>query len=66
MKSPLYGGFNCFIGMNLFTLKNYKVYISEEAYLLAPFKKLWDRDKSQNKSKYKDYKHYAYNFHIFS
>lgn len=37
--------------MNLFTLKNYKVYISEEAYLLAPFKKLWDRDKSKDKSK---------------
>ena len=35
--------------MNLFTLKNYKVYISEEAYLLAPFKKIWDRDKTQGK-----------------
>lgn len=37
--------------MNLFTLKNYRVYISEEAYLLAPFKKIWDRDKSKDKSK---------------
>ena len=37
--------------MNLFTLKNYKVYISEEAYLLAPFKKIWDRDKTQNKNR---------------
>lgn len=37
--------------MNLFTLKNYKVYISEEAYLLAPFKKIWDRDKTQNKTR---------------
>lgn len=37
--------------MNLFTLKNYKVYISEEAYLLAPFKKLWDRDRTKDKSR---------------
>lgn len=37
--------------MNLFELKNYRVSISEEAYLLAPFKKIWDRDKSKFKEK---------------
>ena len=37
--------------MNLFTLKNYRVYISEEAYLLAPFKKIWDRDRTKDKSR---------------
>lgn len=37
--------------MNLFTLKNYRVYISEEAYLLEPFKKIWDRDRTKDKSR---------------
>lgn len=37
--------------MNLFTLKNYRVVISEEAYLLAPFKKIWDRDTSKDKER---------------
>ena len=37
--------------MNLFELKNYRVTIAEEAYLLEPFKKIWDRDKSKDKEK---------------
>jgi hypothetical protein len=35
--------------MKLFNLVNYKLEISEEAYLIKPFKKLWDRDKSKTK-----------------
>jgi len=37
--------------MKLFNLVNYKLEISEEAYILEPFKKLWDRDKSKNKGR---------------
>lgn len=36
--------------MNLFELENYKVKIQPEAYALLPFKKIWDRDKSKDKS----------------
>lgn len=35
--------------MKLFNLVNYQLTISEEAYILKPFKKLWDRDKSKTK-----------------
>lgn len=37
--------------MKLFDLFNNQVVISEEAYLLKPFKVIWDRDKSKNKDK---------------
>lgn len=37
--------------MKLFKYEGYKIVISEEALLLKPFKKIWDRDKSLNKSK---------------
>ncbi len=37
--------------MKLFNLVNYRLEISEEAYILKPFKKLWDRDKSKNKAR---------------
>lgn len=35
--------------MNLFQLIEYNLHISEEAYALAPFKKLLDNDKSKDK-----------------
>lgn len=35
--------------IKLFKYEGYKVVISEEALLLKPFKKLWNRDKSKNK-----------------
>lgn len=37
--------------MKLFNLNNYKLEISEEAYVLKPFKRLWDRDKSKKKER---------------
>ena len=37
--------------MKLFKYEGYKVVISEEAYVLKPFKKLWDRDKTKNKDR---------------
>ena len=37
--------------MKLFKYEGYKITISEEALLLKPFKKIWDRDKSKNKDK---------------
>lgn len=37
--------------MKLFAFKDYQVTISEEALLLKPFKKLWDRDKSKDKAR---------------
>ena len=35
--------------MKLFKLVNYNLSIDDEAYLLLPFKALWDRDRSKNK-----------------
>lgn len=35
--------------MKLFKLEGYNLTISEEAYLLKPFKDIWKRDKSKNK-----------------
>lgn len=37
--------------MRLFDLVNNQLAISEEAYLLTPFKKLWDRDKTKLKER---------------
>jgi len=37
--------------MRLVDLLNNQIVISEEAYLLIPFKKLWDRDKSKHKER---------------
>jgi len=37
--------------MKLFDLIDNKVVISEEAYLLKPFKVIWDRDKTKTKEK---------------
>jgi hypothetical protein len=37
--------------MKLFKYEGYKITISEEALLLEPFKKIWDRDKSEDKYK---------------
>ena len=37
--------------MKLFKYEGYKIVISEEALTLKPFKKLWDRDKSNDKGK---------------
>jgi len=37
--------------MNLFELKNHKLTFSPQALELAPFKVLWQRDKSKNKEK---------------
>jgi hypothetical protein len=37
--------------MRLVDLINNQIVISEEAYLLLPFKKLWDRDKSKSKGR---------------
>lgn len=36
--------------MQLFHMINHQVYIQPEAYVLEPFAKLWDRDKSKDKS----------------
>jgi len=35
--------------MKIFELLNNKLVISEEAYLISSFRKLWDRDKTKNK-----------------
>lgn len=35
--------------MELFELKNYRVTFAPQALALAPFKKIWDRDKSKDK-----------------
>lgn len=37
--------------MKLFRYEGFKVVISEEALALKPFKKLWDRDKTQSKER---------------
>lgn len=37
--------------MKLFKYEAYKVTISEEALMLQPFKKIWNRDKSKSKDK---------------
>ena len=37
--------------MKLFKYENYEVKVSEEALILEPFKKIWNRDKSKNKDK---------------
>ncbi len=37
--------------LKLFKQEGYKLNISEEAFLLKPFKKLWSRDKTKNKDK---------------
>lgn len=37
--------------MKLFKYEGYKLHISEEAFVLKPFKEIWNRDKSKNKDK---------------
>ena len=37
--------------MKLFRYEGYKITISEEALVLAPFKKIWDRDRSASKNR---------------
>ena len=37
--------------MKLFKYEGYRIVISEEALLLKPFKKIWDRDRTKNKEK---------------
>lgn len=37
--------------MKLFKLDGYNLTISEEAYVLTPFKNIWKRDKSKNKER---------------
>lgn len=37
--------------MKLFRYEGYKITISEEAFMLKPFKVIWNRDKSVNKDK---------------
>ena len=37
--------------MKLFRYEGYKLHISEEAFILKPFKELWNRDKTKNKDK---------------
>lgn len=37
--------------MKLFKYDAYKIIISEEALLLKPFKQIWVRDKTRDKSK---------------
>ena len=37
--------------MKLFRYEGYKLHISEEAFVLKPFKEIWQRDKSKNKDK---------------
>ena len=39
--------------MKLFKYEGYRVIIDEEAYALQPFRKIWDRDKSEDKLKTK-------------
>ena len=37
--------------MKLFKYEGYKLNISEEAFVLKPFKEIWNRDKTKNKDK---------------
>ena len=37
--------------MKLFRYEGYKLHISEEAFVLKPFKEIWNRDKTKNKDK---------------
>ena len=37
--------------MKLFRYEGYKLHISEEAFVLKPFKELWNSDKTKNKDK---------------
>lgn len=37
--------------MKLFRYEGYKLHISEEAFLLKPFKEIWNRDKTKDKDK---------------
>lgn len=37
--------------MKLFKFENYKLTVSEEALLITPFKKIWNRDRSSSKEK---------------
>lgn len=37
--------------MKLFNYKDYKVTISEEAMMLKPFKRIWERDRSKSKQR---------------
>lgn len=37
--------------MKLFKYEGYKLHISEEAFILKPFKEIWNRDKTKNKDK---------------
>lgn len=37
--------------MKLFKYEGYKLHISEEAFMLKPFKEIWNRDKTKNKDK---------------
>lgn len=37
--------------MKLFKYEGYKLHISEEAFVLKPFKEIWNRDKTKNKDK---------------
>lgn len=50
----------------LLSLQNNKVTISPEALTLTPFKKIWDRDKSKDKSKALEDLSYVYWFADFS
>jgi hypothetical protein len=37
--------------MNLIQVKDYKLEISPEAYMIVPLRKIWERDRSPNKTK---------------
>ena len=37
--------------IKLFKYEGYKLHISEEAFVLKPFKEIWNRDKTKNKDK---------------
>ena len=37
--------------MKLFKYDAYKITISEEAFALSPFRKIWNRDRSTNKNR---------------
>lgn len=51
MKAPYKGAFLVYSNMRLFKYEGYNLTISEEAFLLKPFKDIWKRDKTKGKER---------------
>ena len=57
---PLKGGALFFYCMNLLQYKDYKVTISDEAWLVPSIRKLFEKDKSKNKETFVNQMTYLY------